>query len=433
LWQEFHFTTKIIMTNTAIIGLQWGDEGKGKIVDFLANDFDAVVRFQGGNNAGHTIKVANNTYKLSLLPSGIIAGKLCIIGSGVVLDPVALFNEINKVQQSGIEVSKNNLLIASNCPLILSLHRSLDILLEEQKGNKKIGTTGRGIGPAYEDKVGRRALLISDLFCHATTMERLQNLVFYHNLIRSGLNVEPIKIDAIIQELEPIKQQLLSFVESPFEIAKTLVNKKILFEGAQGALLDISYGTYPFVTSSNTMAGQIALGSCLGVDSLHKTLGILKAYTTRVGSGPFPSELNNDIGEFLRQEGAEFGTVTGRNRRCGWFDVALVKQAIQLCSVKEVALTKLDVLDKLPIIKIVTGYKINGKQYDYLPQNPQLWQNIEPIYQQFEGWQSSTKGLTSFNNLPKQAINYLKTIESLCSVKISIISTGPSRNETIIC
>ena len=421
------------MKNTAIIGLQWGDEGKGKIVDFLAHNFDAVVRFQGGNNAGHTIKVAGNTYKLSLLPSGIISNKLCVIGSGVVLDPVALFNEINSLQSANIEVSNKNLIIASNCPLILSLHRSLDSLLEEQKGANKIGTTHRGIGPAYEDKAGRRAVLISDLFCPQTTLERVKNLVFYHNLLRSGLNAKPILVEEILQELQPMQERLLQFVKPSFEISQILANKKVLFEGAQGALLDVSYGTYPFVTSSNTMAGQITLGSCLGLNSVHNTLGIIKAYTTRVGSGPFPSELNNETGEFLRKEGHEFGTVTGRNRRCGWFDVALIKQAIQLSAVNEVALTKLDVLDKLASIKVAIGYNIEGKHYDYLPQNPSLWSKIEPIYQEFEGWQQSIKGITQFNDLPKQAKNYISALQKLCNIKISMISTGPHRNETIIC
>jgi adenylosuccinate synthase len=421
------------MTNTAIIGLQWGDEGKGKIVDFLAHNFDAVVRFQGGNNAGHTIKVAGNTYKLSLLPSGIISNKLCVIGSGVVLDPVALFNEIYNLTKVGIEISNKNLLIASNCTLILSVHRTLDQLLEEQKGQNKIGTTHRGIGPAYEDRAGRRAVLISDLFCPQTTLERVKNLVFYHNLLRASLKAKLITTEEILQELQPIKEKLLQFAKPSFEIAQILVNKKVLFEGAQGALLDVSYGTYPFVTSSNTMAGQITLGSCLGLNSVNKTLGVIKAYTTRVGSGPFPSELNNEIGEFLRQEGFEFGTVTGRNRRCGWFDVALIKQAIQLSAVSEVALTKLDVLDKLATIKVAVGYKIAGEHYDYLPQNPNLWSKIEPIYQEFEGWQQSTKGITTFSNLPPKAKHYISALEKLCNIKVSLISTGPNRNETIIC
>jgi adenylosuccinate synthase len=421
------------MTNTAIIGLQWGDEGKGKIVDFLAHNFDAVVRFQGGNNAGHTIKVAGNTYKLSLLPSGIISNKLCVIGSGVVLDPVALFNEIYNLTKVGIEISNKNLLIASNCTLILSVHRTLDQLLEEQKGQNKIGTTHRGIGPAYEDRAGRRAVLISDLFCPQTTLERVKNLVFYHNLLRASLKAKLITTEEILQELQPIKEKLLQFAKPSFEIAQILVNKKVLFEGAQGALLDVSYGTYPFVTSSNTMAGQITLGSCLGLNSVNKTLGVIKAYTTRVGSGPFPSELNNEIGEFLRQEGFEIGTVTGRNRRCGWFDVALIKQAIQLSAVSEVALTKLDVLDKLATIKVAVGYKIAGEHYDYLPQNPNLWSKIEPIYQEFEGWQQSTKGITTFSNLPPKAKHYISALEKLCNIKVSLISTGPNRNETIIC
>jgi adenylosuccinate synthase len=421
------------MTNTAIIGLQWGDEGKGKIVDFLADKFDAVVRFQGGHNAGHTIKVGEQTYKLSLLPSGIIRGKLSVIGSGVVVDPVALFSEIKKIEEAGIKISPEKLLVADNCCLILSIHRELDQLLENKKGAKKIGTTGRGIGPAYEDRAGRRALRICDLLDEKILNERLENLLFYHNLLRQSLGGEIVTIEKIISELKPIREQLLSFAKPAFEILKKLAScKNIMFEGAQGALLDVTYGTFPFVTSSNTMSGQIALGSCLGVDDLHKTIGILKAYTTRVGSGPFPTELLDETGKFLRVEGNEVGTVTGRDRRCGWFDAVLVRQAVQLCSVKEVALTKLDVLDKLAKIKICVAYKINGKNYDYLPQANHLWEKLEPVYEEIEGWQQSTVGAKSLKELPKKAQDYIKKIENLCGVKAAIISTGPKREQTII-
>ena len=421
------------MKNTAIIGLQWGDEGKGKIVDFLSDNFDAVVRFQGGHNAGHTIKVGDKTFKLSLLPSGVIRGKFSVIGSGVVVDPVALFSEIEKIENAGIKITPENLAIADNCCLILSVHRELDQLLELQKGDNKIGTTGRGIGPAYEDKVGRRALRICDLRDQEVLESRIENLLFYHNLLRQSLGAKKIELNDILQELKPIQNKILNFTKSSYEIAENLKKTKaIMFEGAQGALLDVTFGTYPFVTSSNTIAGQIALGSCLGVAEIHKAIGILKAYTTRVGSGPFPTELHDEIGEFIRIEGNEVGTVTGRNRRCGWFDAVLVKQVINLSSIKEVALTKIDVLDKLDKIKICVGYKIDGIEFDYLPQSIELWNKIEPIYIEMQGWKQSTVGIQSRDKMPKLALDYIAKIENLCEVKVSIISTGAKRNETII-
>ncbi len=421
------------MKNTAIIGLQWGDEGKGKIVDFLSDNFDAVVRFQGGHNAGHTIKVGDKTFKLSLLPSGIIRGKFSVIGSGVVVDPIALFSEIEKIENAGIKITPQNLAIADNCSLILSVHRELDQLLELQKGDNKIGTTGRGIGPAYEDKVGRRALRICDLRDQEVLKNRIENLLFYHNLLRQSLGAKKVELNDVLEELKPIQNKILDYTKSSYEIAQILKKTSgVMFEGAQGALLDVTFGTYPFVTSSNTIAGQIALGSCLGIAEIHKTIGILKAYTTRVGSGPFPTELNDEIGEFIRIEGNEVGTVTGRNRRCGWFDAVLVKQVINLSSVKEVALTKIDVLDKLDKIKICVGYKINGIEFDYLPQSIELWNKIEPIYIEMEGWKQSTVGINSRDKMPKLALDYIAKIESLCGVKVSIISTGPKRDETII-
>ncbi len=421
------------MSNTAIIGLQWGDEGKGKIVDFLADKFDAVVRFQGGHNAGHTIKVGDKTYKLSLLPSGVIRQKFSVIGSGVVVDPIALFLEIKKIEEAGIKITTKNLAIAENCCLILSVHRELDQLLEDQKGEKKIGTTGRGIGPAYEDRAGRRALRICDLLDEKILEQRLKDLLFYHNLLRQSLGAEIVTIDQINDELKPIRDLLLSYAKPAFEIAKQLASfQNIMFEGAQGALLDVTYGTFPFVTSSNTVAGQIALGSCLGVADLHKTIGILKAYTTRVGAGPFPTELDCEIGKFLRIEGNEVGTVTGRNRRCGWFDAVLVRQSIQLSSIKEIALTKLDVLDKLAKIKICVAYKIGEKTYDYLPQANHLWDKIEPVYEEIDGWQEATVGAKSLQDLPKKARAYIARIEELCGVRATIISTGAKREETII-
>lgn len=421
------------MTNVAILGLQWGDEGKGKIVDFLADKFDAVVRFQGGHNAGHTIKVGDQTYKLSLLPSGIIRGKFSVIGSGVVVDPIALFSEIEKIEKAGIKVDLNNLAIAENCCLILSIHRELDQLLEAKKGENKIGTTGRGIGPTYEDRAGRRALRICDLIDEKIFYARVENLLFYHNLLRLSLGAELKKVEEILTELAPIRSKILELSKSAFEIAQKLSScKAVMFEGAQGALLDVTYGTFPFVTSSNTMIGQVALGSCLGVADLHKTIGVLKAYTTRVGSGPFPTELNCEIGKFLRIEGNEVGTVTGRDRRCGWFDAVLVRQAIQLSSVKEVALTKLDVLDKLEKIKICVAYKIGDKTYNYLPQAIHLWDKIEPVYEEIEGWKQNTVGAKSLADLPNKARAYIARIEELCGVKAAIISTGAKREETII-
>ena len=418
--------------NTAIIGLQWGDEGKGKIVDYLADKFNSVIRFQGGNNAGHTIKVGNKTFKLSLLPSGVVQGKFSVIGSGLVVDPVALFKEIDAIKSQGVDINPTNLVIANNVCLILSVHREVDQLLEQQKGEAKIGTTGRGIGPAYEDKMGRRSIRLADLFDDQILHNRLENLLFYHNLLRKGLNASEVKIDDLLAEISSIKDRIKPFAMEPYEIAQKLSSlTPIMFEGAQGALLDIDYGTFPFVTSSNTMSGQVTLGSCLGVADLHQTLGILKCYTTRVGSGPFPTELDDEIGQHLASKGQEIGTVTGRNRRCGWLDACLLRYIVKLSNVKEVALTKLDVLDDLEIIKICTGYKIDNKVIDYLPQSQDLWSKITPIYEEFPGWQQSTYGVTKFNDLAQNAKDYIARIQELSGVKIKIISTGPKRDQTI--
>ena len=418
--------------NTAIIGLQWGDEGKGKIVDYLANKFNSVIRFQGGNNAGHTIKVGNKTFKLSLLPSGVVQGKFSVSGSGLVVDPVALFKEIDAIKAQGVDINPTNLVIANNVCLILSVHREVDQLLEQQKGEAKIGTTGRGIGPAYEDKMGRRSIRLADLFDDQILHNRLENLLFYHNLLRKGLNASEVKIDDLLAEISSIKDRIKPFAMEPYEIAQKLSSlTPIMFEGAQGALLDIDYGTFPFVTSSNTMSGQVTLGSCLGVADLHQTLGILKCYTTRVGSGPFPTELDDEIGQHLASKGQEIGTVTGRNRRCGWLDACLLRYIVKLSNVKEVALTKLDVLDDLEIIKICTGYKIDNKVIDYLPQSQDLWSKITPIYEEFPGWQQSTYGVTKFNDLAQNAKDYIARIQELSGVKIKIISTGPKRDQTI--
>ncbi len=418
--------------NTAIIGLQWGDEGKGKIVDYLADKFNSVIRFQGGNNAGHTIKVGNKTFKLSLLPSGVVQGKFSVIGSGLVVDPVALFKEIDAIKAQGVDINPTNLVIANNVCLILSVHREVDQLLEQQKGEAKIGTTGRGIGPAYEDKMGRRSIRLADLFDDQILHNRLENLLFYHNLLRKSLNASEVKIDDLLAEISSIKDRIKPFAMEPYEIAQKLSSlTPIMFEGAQGALLDIDYGTFPFVTSSNTMSGQVTLGSCLGVADLHQTLGILKSYTTRVGSGPFPTELDDEIGQHLASKGQEIGTVTGRNRRCGWLDACLLRYIVKLSNVKEVALTKLDVLDDLEIIKICTGYKIDNKVIDYLPQSQDLWSKITPIYEEFPGWQQSTYGITKFSDLAQNAKDYIARIQELSGVKIKIISTGPKRDQTI--
>ena len=418
--------------NTAIIGLQWGDEGKGKIVDYLADKFNSVIRFQGGNNAGHTIKVGDKTFKLSLLPSGVVQGKFSVIGSGLVVDPVALFKEIDAIKAQGVDINPTNLVIANNVCLILSVHREVDQLLEQQKGEAKIGTTGRGIGPAYEDKMGRRSIRLADLFDDQILHNRLENLLFYHNLLRKSLNASEVKIDDLLAEISSIKDRIKPFAMEPYEIAQKLSSlTPIMFEGAQGALLDIDYGTFPFVTSSNTMSGQVTLGSCLGVADLHQTLGILKCYTTRVGSGPFPTELDDEIGQHLASKGQEIGTVTGRNRRCGWLDACLLRYIVKLSNVKEVALTKLDVLDDLEIIKICTGYKIDNKVIDYLPQSQDLWSKITPIYEEFPGWQQSTYGVTKFNDLAQNAKDYIARIQELSGVKIKIISTGPKRDQTI--
>lgn len=421
------------MTNVTIIGLQWGDEGKGKIVDFLANKFDAVVRFQGGHNAGHTIKVDGKVYKLSLLPSGLIRDKYSVIGSGVVVDASALFSEIEKITKDGLNITPQKLAIADNCCLILSIHRQLDQFLEEKKGERKIGTTGRGIGPAYEDKAGRRAIRICDLFDEKVLRERLEDTLFYHNLLRRSLGVAEVSVDNLVAELNEIKAKILPFVKPAYEILTKLEScRNVMFEGAQGALLDVNFGTYPFVTSSNTVAAQVGIGSCMGASSINKTLGILKAYTTRVGSGPFPTELSDEMGEFLRVQGGEVGTVTGRNRRCGWFDAALVRHSIKLSSAKEIALTKLDVLDNIKKIKICVAYKIDGEIYEYLPQAINLWEKIQPIYEEFDGWMEKTSDIKSFDKLPKNAQNYVKKIEELCGVKVAILSNGAGREDTII-
>ena len=413
-----------------IVGTQWGDEGKGKIVDWISSKADLIVRYQGGNNAGHTIKVNDNVYKLNLLPSGIINNKKCAIGNGVVLDPWALINEINNLKKYGIIVNNKNLYIADNICLILPIHKALDEINEISRGQKKIGTTKKGIGPCYEDKVGRRALRICDLKYPELLKQKLVSLYEFHKEKLLKFN---IRLDDCYNELVSMSEYLNSFSVPLWKIINDLGknNKTIVFEGAQGSMLDIDFGTYPFVTSSNTISGQIFSGTGFSFRNNHKILGITKAYTTRVGAGPFPTELFDDIGDHLGKIGQEFGTVTKRKRRCGWLDSVLLKQSIQLNGITDIVLTKLDVLDDLSKINICVGYEIDGNKFDYLPNEEFIYNNIKPVYKTVEGWQSTTVGINKFSNLPKNAINYINLIENLLETKISIVSTGPERKETI--
>ena len=415
-----------------VIGTQWGDEGKGKIVDWLSSKVDVVVRFQGGNNAGHTLKIKEKVFKLNLLPSGIIRGKQCIIGNGVILDPWALDKEIQILKNQGILINSNNLQIAENICLILPLHKILDEINEKNRGEEKLGTTKKGIGPAYEDKIGRRAIRLCDLSDEKLLRKKIANIISFHSarLIHFGKKIN--KADLINKLLE-IFNKISQYSAPTWKILNDYGrnDKVILFEGAQGALLDIDFGTYPFVTSSNTSSGQIFAGTGFGIKDNHQVFGITKAYTTRVGTGPFPSELFDEIGNYLVVKGKEFGTVTKRKRRCGWFDTILVKQTVQISGVSDIILTKLDVLDELTEIKICVGYKINDTNYDYLPFNENLQQKISPIYEIMPGWQSSTFGITKWSDLPKKAQNYINYIEDVIETKISIISTGPERSQTI--
>ncbi len=413
-----------------IVGTQWGDEGKGKIVDWISSKADLIVRYQGGNNAGHTIKVDNNIYKLNLLPSGIINNKKCAIGNGVVLDPWSLINEINSLKSKGIIVDKDNLCIADNICLILPIHKLLDEINEKSRGLNELGTTKKGIGPAYEDKVGRRAIRITDLKYPNLLKSKIDNLYIYH---KDKLQKNNVKLDDYYDELISMSEYLNSFTVPLWKIINDLGenNKTIVFEGAQGSMLDIDFGTYPFVTSSNTISGQIFSGTGFSNRNHHKILGITKAYTTRVGSGPFPTELHDNIGEYLGLVGKEFGTVTKRKRRCGWFDSVLLKQSIKLNGITDIVLTKLDVLDNLKEIKLCINYEIEGKKYDYLPNEEFLYEKIKPVYITIDGWQTSTAGISNLKDLPDNAINYIKTLEKLLETDISIVSTGPDRKETI--
>jgi len=415
-----------------VVGTQWGDEGKGKIVDWLSSKVDMVVRFQGGNNAGHTIKIENKIFKLNLLPSGIIRKKKCVIGNGVVLDPWALVEEIKYLKKQEIEINNKNLFIAENVCLILPIHKIIDEINEMSRGNELIGTTKKGIGPAYEDKVGRRAIRLCDLNEPELLKSKLDKINTFH---RPRLNEYKKQIDteAIYKDLISIAEYLKTFSSPVWKLINEAGYKKkfILFEGAQGSLLDIDFGTYPYVTSSNTSSGQIFAGTGFGIKENHKVFGVTKAYTTRVGSGPFPTELDDSTGNYLVEKGQEYGTVTKRRRRCGWFDANLVKQSVKISGVTDIVLTKLDVLDELKSIKVCVGYKINDIIYDYLPFNEKLQKNILPIYETMEGWQKSTFGIKDWECLPKNAQEYILFLEKLIETRISIVSTGPERTETI--
>ncbi|WP_417458669.1 adenylosuccinate synthase [Kordiimonas sp.] len=423
------------MGNVVVVGSQWGDEGKGKIVDWLSERADVVVRFQGGHNAGHTLVVDGTVYKLSLLPSGIVrGGKISVIGNGVVIDPWALLSEMEKLRGQGVVIDPDSFQIAANATLIMPYHRELDAIREDATKGVKIGTTRRGIGPAYEDKVGRRALRVCDLQSREMIEARLDVALTHHNAVRRGLGHDEIDGTEIADQLMELAGQILPYMTNVWRTLDEASKggKRILFEGAQGTLLDVDHGTYPFVTSSNTIAGQAAGGSGLGARSLDYVLGITKAYTTRVGSGPFPTELTDEIGQRLGERGHEFGTVTGRSRRCGWFDAVLVRQSLTIGGVDGIALTKLDVLDGLEEIKVCVGYKHNGEVIDYLPYGMEDQAAVEPVYETLEGWQESTFGARSWADLPATAVKYVKRVEELIGVPVALLSTSPERNDTIL-
>ena len=422
------------MGNVTVIGAQWGDEGKGKIVDWLASRADTVVRFQGGHNAGHTLVVGNQTYKLSLLPSGIVRGTPSVIGNGVVLDPWALKAEVEKIAGQGIAVTPDVLRIAETCPLILPIHRDLDAMREDASGTGKIGTTRRGIGPAYEDKVGRRAIRVCDLAHLDDLGPQLDRLCAHHDALRAGFGEPPVDRAALLTSLREIADFVLPFAKPVWRDLDEARSRgrRILFEGAQGVLLDVDHGTYPFVTSSNTVAGTIAPGSGMGPSAAGFVLGIAKAYTTRVGSGPFPTEQDNEIGQKLGERGHEFGTVTGRKRRCGWFDAVLVRQAVAVSGVTGIALTKLDVLDGFETVRICTGYTVDGEKFDYLPPHAADQARVEAVYEEIEGWPGSTRGARSWADLPARAIKYVRRIEELIRCPVALVSTSPEREDTIL-
>lgn len=422
------------MGNVTVIGAQWGDEGKGKIVDWLASRADMVVRFQGGHNAGHTLVVNGETYKLSLLPSGIVRGTPSVIGNGVVLDPWALKAEVERLREQGITVTPDVLRIAETCPLILPIHRDLDALREDASGAGKIGTTRRGIGPAYEDKVGRRAIRVCDL-AHLEGLDPLlDRLCAHHDALRAGFSEPPVDRDRLRRDLSAIADFVLQFAKPVWRDLDEArrAGKRILFEGAQGVLLDVDHGTYPFVTSSNTVAGTTGAGSGTGPSAAGFVLGIVKAYTTRVGSGPFPTELDDAIGQRLGERGREFGTVTGRQRRCGWFDAVLVRQSGAVSGITGMALTKIDVLDGLETVKICKGYRIGDRAFDYLPPHTADQANVEPVYEEMDGWQGTTAGARSWADLPAQAVKYVRRIEELTRCPVALVSTSPERDDTIL-
>ena len=423
------------MKNIVVVGSQWGDEGKGKIVDWLSSEADIVVRFQGGHNAGHTLVIDKKVFKLRLLPSGIVRkGKVSILGNGVVIDPWALLEEIKEIKKKGVDVTIKNFMISESASLILPYHQEMDEIREDAAGKGKIGTTRRGIGPCYEDKVGRRSIRVMDLRSEKNLDARLENVLQHHNAIRKGLKKKVFKKEDLKKKLLQIAPEILKFAQPIWSRLDEFIKdrKKILFEGAQGILLDVDHGTYPFVTSSNTVPAMAATGSGLGPDKISYVLGITKAYTTRVGSGPFPTELKDKIGESLGKRGKEFGTVTARKRRCGWFDGVLVRQTIKISGINGIALTKLDVLDDLDEIKICVQYNLNGKKIDYLPTSSEDQFNIKPIYKTFSGWKSSTKGVRNIKDLPEKAKTYIYALEDFIGAKISSISTSPERNDTIL-
>ncbi len=422
------------MANVAVIGAQWGDEGKGKVVDWLASRADIVVRFQGGHNAGHTLVVGSETYKLSLLPSGVVRGKLGIIGNGVVVDPLALLAEMARVSAQGLAVGPHNLRIAENAPLILPLHAALDRAREAARGERRIGTTGRGIGPAYEDKVARRAIRLCDLAEPATLAAKLDELLLHHNTLLAGLGAETFEKSALLESLLGLAPRLLPFAEPIWERLDEArrAGKRILFEGAQAVMLDVDHGTYPFVTSSNTVAATAASGSGIGPGAVGFVLGIAKAYSTRVGAGPFPTELFDATGQLLGDRGHEFGTVTGRRRRCGWFDATLVRQAVKVGGIQGLALTKLDVLDGLPEIRVATAYRIGAETLHRLPAAAGAQAAAQPIYETMEGWPGSTRGARSWADLPAQAVKYVRRIEELVEAPVTLLSTSPERDDTIL-
>ena len=423
------------MSNVVVIGSQWGDEGKGKIVDWLSEKADVVARFQGGHNAGHTLVVNNITYKLKLLPSGIVRkNKISIIGNGVVIDPWALLDEIKQVKKLGIKITNKNLYIAENATLILPQHKELDGIREDVKNIDKIGTTRRGIGPAYEDKVGRRAIRVMDLANKKNLSKRIDMMLFHHNSIRKSLGKSKIDKRKLINDLTKISSKILKYSKPVWKKLEEFKKKKkiILFEGAQGVLLDVDHGTYPFVTSSNTVAGEASAGTGCGPNTINYILGIVKAYTTRVGEGPFPTELKNEIGNKIGRRGKEFGTVTNRKRRCGWFDAVLVKQSCAISGINGIALTKIDVLDEFKNLYICVAYRLNGKKIDYFPSSLHDQIRVQPIYKRFDGWLKNTKGIKKWKNLPKNAKKYINFIKNYCGVKMSSISTSPKREDTIL-